>query len=124
MIMKVTLNNFNAIRKISLAVIVAAFFSITEVYSQDVLTINLKADHADWVYKPGEEPVFTVTVLRNGKKPDHLKVKYQVGPEKMQFFKSDSLYLKGNSDFVLKGYTMDKPGFLRYTVTAELDGKK
>ena len=62
------------------------------VYAQtakETLTISVKADHADWVYKTGEKPRFIVTVLQNGKKPKNLKVKYQVVPEKMKPFKSD-----------------------------------
>ena len=97
-------------------------FSFTNVYSKtDSLSIVFKADHKDWIYKTGEKPVFTVTVFNNGKPVNNLKLKYQVGPEKMQLIKSDSVTLKKNT-FVLPSYTMDTPGFLRYTVTAQVNG--
>lgn len=90
--------------------------------NSEALSISVKADHPDWVYNVGEKPKFIVTVAQNGKKPEGLKIKYQVGPEKMKPFKSDSLTLSSTS-FVVEGYTMDKPGFLRCLVTSEVNGK-
>jgi cephalosporin-C deacetylase len=98
-------------------------FSFNTAFAQDQLSIGIEADHQDWVYKPGEKPEFTITILNNGKKPQNVKVRYQIGPEKMLPFKSDSLVLDNSSDFVLKGFTMKTPGFLRYTITAEVNGK-
>lgn len=89
----------------------------------DSLSIVFNANHKDWVYATGEKPVFTVTVFNNGKAVNNLKLKYQVGPEKMQLIKSDSVTLSKNS-FILPSYTMSTPGFLRYTVTAEVNGIK
>ena len=121
--MSITFKIPAAFIKVSLALIISFLFSIHPLFANDQLTISIKADHENWVYKPGEKPRFTVTVLHNGKKPENLKVKYQVGPEKMPYFKSDSLLLTKKSDFLLQGYTMNEPGFLRYTISAEVDGK-
>ena len=109
-------------------VLLTAFVSLlltVFVYAQtakEALTISVKADHADWVYKTGEKPRFIVTVLQNGKKPANLKIKYQVGPEKMKPFKSDSLSLS-DSSFTIDGFTMETAGFLRCVVTSEVNGK-
>ncbi|MET3113447.1 cephalosporin-C deacetylase [Pedobacter sp. CG_S7] len=97
--------------------------SFGAVIDKDSLSLSIKADHKDWVYKLGEKPEFTVTVLHNGKKSEKVKVKYQIGPEKMDALKSDSVLLGNKGNFVLKGYTMDNPGFLRYNITAEMNGK-
>lgn len=89
---------------------------------EDTLSISIKADHDNWIYKTGEKPRFIITVLQNGRNPENLKVKYQIGPEKMKPFKLDSMYLT-KSEFIVDGYTMEKPGFLRCMVTSELNGK-
>ncbi|TCC96425.1 acetylxylan esterase [Pedobacter psychroterrae] len=89
----------------------------------DDLSIVFKADHKDWIYKTGEKPIFTVAVFNNGKEVNNLKLKYTIGQEKMQLLKSDSATLTTNT-FVLPSYTMHTPGFLRYTVIAEVNGAK
>ena len=121
--MMITFFKTPAVFKLSLALIISFLFSFYPVFANDQLTISIKADHENWIYKPGEKPRFTVTVLDHGKKPEIVKVKYQVGPEKMPFLKSDSLLLTKKNDFLLSGFTMHEPGFLRYTITAEVGGK-
>ncbi len=104
-----------------LLIVFAGYVSINAYGKTDSLSIVFKADHKDWIYKTGEKPVFTVTVFNNGKAPNVMKIKYEVGPEKMQLIKSDSVTINKNS-FVLPSYTMNTPGFLRYTVTAVVNG--
>ena len=105
-----------------LLILCLGYIGIDNAYGKtDSLSIVFKADHKDWVYTIGEKPVFTVTVFNNGKAANNLKLKYQVGPEKMDFIKSDSVVLTKNS-FILPSYTMNTPGFLRYTITAEVNG--
>lgn len=86
------------------------------------LTITIKPDHENWVYKVGEKAKFKVLVVQNGKVTAPVKLKFQIGPEKMQPFKSDSITLTTN-EFTIEGYTLTKPGFLRCTVTSEWNGK-
>lgn len=88
----------------------------------DALKITIEADHSDWKYSIGEKPKFKVSVLQNGKKPKNVKVYYKIGPEKMPVYKSDSILLNNNS-FVIEGYTLTNPGFLRCEVTSVVDGK-
>ncbi len=49
-------------------------------------------------------------------------VKYEVGPEKMEAIKKDSLAI-ANGTLNVEGGTMKTPGFLRCTVTAMVNGK-
>lgn len=88
----------------------------------DALSITIEADHSDWKYTIGEKPKFKVSVLQNGKKPENVKLFYKIGPEKMPAFKSDSVTLSTNS-FVVEGYTLKDPGFLRCEVTSVVNGK-
>ncbi len=89
----------------------------------DSLSLIFKADHKDWIYKVGEKPVFAVEVFNNGKPVDRMKIKYIIGPEKMPAIQTDSASIS-KSSFVLPSHTMKNPGFLRYTVTAEVNGTK
>ncbi len=88
----------------------------------DELNITLEADHSDWKYAVGEKPKFKVTVLQNGSQAKNMKLYYKVGPEKMPAFKSDSLTISDKS-FVIEGYTLKEPGFLRCEVSSVVNGK-
>jgi len=88
----------------------------------DELSITIEADHSDWKYVIGEKPKFKVSVLQNGSKPKNVKLYYKIGPEKMPVFKTDSVTLSNNS-FVIEGYTLNDPGFLRCEVTSVVKGK-
>src|SRR5687768_1139635 len=48
-------------------------------------------DHADWTYAPGEKVKFNITVLQSGNALKNAVVKYEIGPEKMDPVKKDSL---------------------------------
>jgi cephalosporin-C deacetylase-like acetyl esterase len=51
-----------------------------------------------------------------------VKIIYQVGPERMKPYKTDSVVLK-DGRFTTKGLTMKEPGFLRCVVSVMVDGK-
>ena len=108
-----------------LQVIVLWVFPVTaQVQLQDTtVKIVVKADHPDWVYKRGEEVIFSIAVKKNNEPLKNIKVQYQIGPEKMPAQKSESL-LMTTDQLKIKGGTMKIPGFLRCTVIAEIDGKK
>jgi cephalosporin-C deacetylase len=107
-----------------LCLLIVGNFFLAPVFAQTnpALVITVKPDHENWVYQLGEKAKFKISVssLATGGKP--LKLKFQIGPEKMVPFKSDSIMLTSN-EFVVEGYTLKKPGFLRCTVTAEWEGK-
>ena len=80
-------------------------------------------DHQNWIYKVGERVKFNVSVLQYGNPLKNVKIVYELGPEKMNPEKRDSLQLSGGMTTIEAG-TMKAPGFYRCVVTAEVNGKK
>jgi len=80
-------------------------------------------DHPNWVYKVGEIVKFNVSVLQYGNLLKNVKVVYELGPEKVNPDKRDSMQLS-NGITTIEAGTMKTPGFYRCTVTAEVNGKK
>lgn len=91
--------------------------------AEQLVKVIVAPDHTNWVYKTGEKARFTVSVIQYGNLLQNVKVKYDVGPERMPAVKSDSLIAK-DGKFTIDGGTMSAPGFLRCVVTAEVDGKR
>ncbi|MEO5995422.1 MAG: acetylxylan esterase [Chitinophagaceae bacterium] len=89
---------------------------------EQIVKVIVAPDHKDWLYKIGEKVKFTVSVLQFGNPVKNARVRYEVGPEKMDPTKKDSLRTNENS-FTIDGGTMKTAGFLRCTVYAEVDGK-
>jgi cephalosporin-C deacetylase-like acetyl esterase len=88
-----------------------------------LVKVIVTPDHADWIYKIGEPVNFKLSVLKDGSPLKNCKIKYQVGPEKMDPSKVDSLELP-NGTFSVPAATMKNSGFLQCIVTAKLDGKE
>ncbi|MEJ0104146.1 MAG: acetylxylan esterase [Bacteroidota bacterium] len=80
-------------------------------------------DHTDWTYKTGEPVTFKITVLKDGNPLKNIAVKYQVGPEKMEPVKKDSLVL-ANGVFSVPAVTLKNPGFVQCIATTVLEGKE
>jgi cephalosporin-C deacetylase len=111
-------------KRILITILCGLFYSSVS-FAQEIsntLSITIEADRSDWRYVVGEKPKFKVSVLENGKKPKNVKLKYKIGPEKMPAFKTDSIILS-NNDFMIDGYTLQEPGFLRCEVTSVVNGK-
>lgn len=85
--------------------------------------IIVAPDHTDWTYKTGEPVHFKITVLKDGNPLKNIGVKYQVGPEKMEPVKKDSVVL-ANSVLSVPATTLKTPGFVQCIATATLDGKE
>lgn len=79
-------------------------------------------EHSDWKYVIGEKARFTITVLQNGNALKNVPVKYEIGPEKMESTKKDSI-LRSNGILTTDAGTMKEPGFLRCIATATIDNK-
>ncbi|MGC1240325.1 MAG: acetylxylan esterase [Chryseosolibacter sp.] len=78
-------------------------------------------DHDNWTYKPGEKVKFTISVLQNGNPVKDAKIRYEIGPEKMEPVKKESEVLaKGTT--TVDGGTMKSGGFLRCIAVVEVDG--
>jgi cephalosporin-C deacetylase-like acetyl esterase len=106
--------------------ILLVIFCVDECFAQpagQMIKVVVAPDHSNWIYHPGEKVKFTVSVLQYGHAVKKVKLYYEVGPEKMEPVKKDSLNL-ADGKLVIDGGTMNTPGFLRCIVTAEVNGKK
>ncbi|MFD1141771.1 acetylxylan esterase [Larkinella insperata] len=86
------------------------------------IKIVVAPDHLDWLYRPGESVKFTISVLQNGNPVKGARVRYEIGPEKMDPTKQETVTLT-NGTTTVDGGTMKTPGFLRCIATAEINGK-
>lgn len=103
-------------------------FSCPGVFAQSprpeqLVKIIVAPDHKDWTYKTGEEVKFTITVLQSGNPISNVKIKYEIGLEKMEPFKTDSLNL-ADGKLTINGGTLKTPGFLRCIVVADAADKQ
>ena len=89
--------------------------------SNQLINILVAPQHADWKYKINEEVVFSVAVLKAGNPIKDLHVSYEIGMEKMPAIKTGSLIIK-NTQQLINGGKITRPGFLRCTITVEVDG--
>ncbi len=90
---------------------------------EKMVKVAVIPDHNDWLYSEGETVKFNVAVTRNNEPLQHVKVRYEVGPEMMTPDKRDSTILK-NGNITIAGGTFHDAGFLRCKVTAEYEGNK
>lgn len=82
------------------------------------LTVTL--DHADWRYHVGDTAVFHVSLLRGGRVIPDARVQIELGPERMPPERSETLSVTRRGRSIEA--TMIKPGFLRATARAVIDG--
>lgn len=98
------------------------FINVTAQPAEQIVKIIVAPNHADWNYATGDMVKFSVTVLQYGNPLTNVKIKYEVGPEKMPPVINDSAILTEGKK-VIEGGTLLVPGFLRCIVTATIDGK-
>ncbi len=91
--------------------------------SEKFVKVLVAADHPDWTYKLGEKVKFTLAVFKNGNLVKDAKVRYEIGPEKQEPTKKETITLANGSQ-VIEGGTMTTSGFLRCIAIAEIDGKE
>lgn len=107
--------------------LIVVFFSVFSLLSSiaqpsnQLINILVAPQHTDWKYKMNEEVVFSVAVLKAGNPVKDINVKYEIGLEKMPAIKTGSLVIK-NGEQLISGGKVAKPGFLRCTITVEVDG--
>ncbi len=89
---------------------------------EQLIKVIVAPDHTDWVYTTGEKAKFAITILQSGNALKNVTVKYEIGPEKMDASKKDSLVLV-NGSLVVDGGSLKEPGFLRCTVIASVNNK-
>ena len=83
-------------KKFSFLLVLNLFFSMSLLVGQPVekfIKVLVAPDHSDWIYKKGESVKFTISVLKNGNYVPNVKVKYELGEEKMEPLKSETIVL-------------------------------
>lgn len=113
------------IKKITFSLI-AVFTTIHLAFAQPTekfIKVIVAADHTDWTYKVGEKAKFTISVLQNGNPIKNAKIRYEIGPEKMEPTKKETITL-ATGTHTLEAGTLTTAGFLRCVAIAEIDGKE
>jgi len=88
---------------------------------EQMVKVIVSPDHNDWQYKTGEKVLFTVQILYHNNPLINVMAHWEIGPEKMEPVRQDSVLLNGK-DLKLEGGTMLSPGFLRCVVTIDYEG--
>lgn len=86
------------------------------------ITILVQPDHADWMYRVGEEAKFNVEVLASSCPIANAVVDIEAGAEKYEDVHKKAVVLK-NGIMTWKG-TLTKPGFYRLKVSTTIKNKK
>jgi len=97
--------------------------SICAQIPEQMIKIIVSPDHDNWEYKTGEKANFTVQVFYHLNPLKEVKAYYEIGPEKMEPVKKDSIMLSGKP-FILEGGTLSSPGFLRCVVSVDFEGHR
>ena len=91
-------------------------------YRSDLLWVT-EPDHADWIYRTGENAKIKVSLFKYGIPQDGITVSYETGSELMSADKKGSIKLKDGKAEINIG-TMKEPGFRDCIFTVEMNGKK
>jgi cephalosporin-C deacetylase len=91
--------------------------------TEQIVKVMVAPDHQDWLYKTGENVKFSIAVFQYGNLLKNATIRYEIGPEKMEPVKKDSLNLS-TGVLSVDGGTMKTPGFLRCIVVAKIEGKE
>jgi cephalosporin-C deacetylase len=91
--------------------------------TEKYVKVIVAPDHENWTYKPNEKVKFTISVLQNGNLLKDVKLRYEIGPEKITPVKKESIVL-AKGETTVDGGTLKSPGFLRCLAIAEVDGKE
>lgn len=106
--------------------LILCLFRVSDLIAQPVerlVKIIVTPDHADWLYKLGEPVKFNIAVYRSNVLLKAAKLRYELGPEKMEPTKKETVTLKDGT-LALDGGTMRTAGFLRCLAIVDVDGKE
>lgn len=90
-------------------------------YRSDILWVTVP-DHADWLYRTGEQAKIEIQLYRYGIPQDGVDVSYALGQELLPSERQGSVKLK-NGRAVISVGTMRNPGFLDCVLKADIAGK-
>lgn len=112
--------------KKNLLILPLIVFLVAGSYAQPIeqsIKVVVAPDHSDWTYKQGESVKFMISVLQNSNPVKNVRVRYEIGAEKMDPQKKESSTLQ-NGTLTVEGGSLKSGGFLRCTVWAEVEGKE
>jgi cephalosporin-C deacetylase len=113
----------NKIKNLLILVLLSVSCILYAQPTEQFIKIIVSPDHDDWQYKTGEKAKFAVQVLYHNNPLKGVKAYYEIGPERMEPSKKDSVSLS-SKEIVLDGGTLSNPGFLRCVVVAEVEGRR
>src|SRR5689334_17322844 len=88
--------------------------------AEKLIKVLITPDHADWQYKAGEKPRFTIAVLKSNVPVKNAAVSWWIGPERMRALDSATeIWTTGSK--TIQAPAMTVPGFLRCTVKVKYD---
>ncbi len=90
-------------------------------YRSDILWVTVP-DHADWLYRTGEQAKIEIQLYRYGIPQDGVEVSYALGQELLPSERQGSVKLK-NGRAVISVGTMRNPSFLDCVLKADIAGK-
>jgi cephalosporin-C deacetylase-like acetyl esterase len=90
---------------------------------EQMVKVTVSPDHYDWQYKFGEKAQFGIRVMYHNNPLKGVKAYYEIGLEKMEPLKKDSIMLS-DKEIQLDGGTLSAPGFIRCVVTVEFEGRR
>jgi cephalosporin-C deacetylase len=91
--------------------------------TERIVKVVVAPDRSDWTYHIGEPVKFTISVIQNGNLLKNARVRYEIGPEKMETTQKETTTL-ATGTLTLNGGTMKTGGFIRCVAFAEVDGKE
>ena len=91
-------------------------------YRSDLLWVTVP-DHADWLYRTGEQATIELQLYRYGMPLDGLRVDYELADDGLAADAKGSVTLKRGRASIPAG-TMLKPGFRDCRLFVDIDGKR
>lgn len=117
----------NFAKKISLLLLFLLLSSLLQAQNSPaplkLVEFLLTPDHDDWNYRPGDDPVIKIAVLKNDVPVRGALVSYQTGTEMMEADKKAELLLQDGTGEIRLG-TTNSPGFRQMRVETNVGGHK
>ena len=87
------------------------------------VTIRLTPDHANWTYACKEKVHLDLQVVQHNVAVPNVTVTYSWGYEQRPALKKDSIRIGGSSSTSVSLKGADKPGFMTFTATVQVEGE-
>lgn len=109
---------------VSAALLLTTLLAVAEnnPYRSDVFWVTVP-DHADWLYKTGEQANVEVQFYKYGIPGDNIAINFEIGGEMMPADTKGTVIMRKGKATIPVG-TMKKPGFRDCRLTTTVDGKK